>query len=238
MRHITATIATRFALKKWGGPTEEWLKHRFDLFERYTLPSVMNQTHRSFTWYLMSTFSVLPEWALEKLRQYSVLGLDEPNGPRIENVDVPVGSYPHLELIKPGTITQYVVPSHIFQLRLDNDDLLHEGFLNHAMRTLDRQIGKRDSLWLSQPKGYISNGTLFKEFGWHYNSFVSFLAKKKVVTSVYAAVHPQIKPPKYAMVFDNKRLWAHLRHGQNVSKGSTPTTGKDLRSEFGIPLGD
>ena len=41
MRGTNTTLPTR---------TERWLEHRFEIFERYCLPSVAAQTSRNFTW--------------------------------------------------------------------------------------------------------------------------------------------------------------------------------------------
>lgn len=50
-------IITLFNLKIWNEDkghratqTDDWLKQRFDLFERFCLPSVAGQTNRNFTW--------------------------------------------------------------------------------------------------------------------------------------------------------------------------------------------
>ena len=54
-------LITRFNLKKKGWETtknnekiqtEEWLRHRFELFEAYCLPSVINQSNQDFIWYV------------------------------------------------------------------------------------------------------------------------------------------------------------------------------------------
>jgi hypothetical protein len=53
-------ILTRFNLRLWTEDkhgettqTEEWLNNRFDLFEKYCLPSVKAQTCKDFTWLIL-----------------------------------------------------------------------------------------------------------------------------------------------------------------------------------------
>ena len=53
-------IITRFNLRIWQQDknnipthTSEWLEHRFELFEKYCLPSVENQTNKNFIWLCM-----------------------------------------------------------------------------------------------------------------------------------------------------------------------------------------
>ena len=51
-------ILTRFNVKKmWSQDkrgnkvlTDEWLSHRFKLFENYCLPSIVNQENKNFIW--------------------------------------------------------------------------------------------------------------------------------------------------------------------------------------------
>ena len=54
-------LITRFNLKKtnWNprwkinqqlALSDEWLKYRFELFEKYCFPSVYNQSNQNFTW--------------------------------------------------------------------------------------------------------------------------------------------------------------------------------------------
>ena len=50
-------IITLFNLKIWkedkthrATQTADWLAQRFDLFERFCLPSVAHQTNKNFTW--------------------------------------------------------------------------------------------------------------------------------------------------------------------------------------------
>lgn len=57
LRHF---ILTRFNLFLWNKDKEgnkvrsrEWLEHRFELFERYCLPSIKNQTCKSFKWIVL-----------------------------------------------------------------------------------------------------------------------------------------------------------------------------------------
>ncbi|WP_366809621.1 glycosyltransferase [uncultured Alistipes sp.] len=54
---MTHFILTRFNLKLWTKDksnipvqTEVWLNKRFDLFETYCLPSIINQTNQNFKW--------------------------------------------------------------------------------------------------------------------------------------------------------------------------------------------
>lgn len=69
-------ILTRFNLLLWqkdkGGRkvrTKKWLTHRFALFERYCLPSLINQTCQNFEWIVLFD-STTPETYKERIEGY------------------------------------------------------------------------------------------------------------------------------------------------------------------------
>ena len=69
-------ILTRFNLRLWtkdknrnNTRTEEWLKNRFELFERFCLPSIMNQTSQSFKWIVLFDINT-PEKYKERIKSY------------------------------------------------------------------------------------------------------------------------------------------------------------------------
>lgn len=226
---ILPTIATRFAIKKWGGPTDEWLRYRFDVFEQYTLPSVLNQTRTDFVWFLMYSL-IIPDWAIERLMGY--MRDDE----RIQPVEIPEDKYPHHILPYEVAERYEKDTTHYYQLRLDSDDLIMTDFLEYSVNVLSKAIKDKDSLWLSMPNGYVTDGVCFDEFGWKDNSFVGVLAKKRHLTSAYADAHPKIRKPKYDVMESTLvRSWAHMRHEMNKSKGpKVSKNGPNLRAQFGI----
>jgi Putative rhamnosyl transferase len=64
-------VRERNPVDKAGKPvrTVEWLEHRFDLFERFCLPSVRSQTNIEFTW-LITFDEQTPPVYLERLRAH------------------------------------------------------------------------------------------------------------------------------------------------------------------------
>lgn len=69
-------ILTRFNLRLWTKDkkrnetrTDEWLKKRFDLFEKICLPSIMNQTNQTFKWIVLFD-SETPEFYKKKIQHY------------------------------------------------------------------------------------------------------------------------------------------------------------------------
>lgn len=69
-------ILTRFNLRLWTKDkkrnetrTDEWLKQRFELFEKICLPSIMNQTNQTFKWIVLFD-SETPEFYKKKILHY------------------------------------------------------------------------------------------------------------------------------------------------------------------------
>ena len=69
-------ILTRFNLRLWtkdknrnNTRTDEWLINRFELFERFCLPSIMNQTSQSFKWIVLFDINT-PEKYKERIKSY------------------------------------------------------------------------------------------------------------------------------------------------------------------------
>lgn len=69
-------ILTRFNLHLWTKDkkrnetrTDEWLKQRFELFEKICLPSIMNQTNQTFKWIVLFD-SETPEFYKKKIQHY------------------------------------------------------------------------------------------------------------------------------------------------------------------------
>ncbi len=69
-------ILTRFNLLLWNKDKErnpvrtvKWLKHRFELFENYCLPSVKNQTSKKFEWIVLFD-STTPERFKESIEEW------------------------------------------------------------------------------------------------------------------------------------------------------------------------
>jgi len=121
-------IITRFNLKQavWNTDkkgaevnNEDWLKERFEIFEKYCFPSIKNQTEKNFKW-LVYFDSDTPEFFKKKNKKLQSLC----------KVFIPIytPSFSEFEATLPQTIydlngnnTEYIITT-----RLDNDDGLHQ----------------------------------------------------------------------------------------------------------------
>lgn len=72
-------ILTRFNLHLWTKDkkrnetrTDEWLKQRFELFELFCLPSIINQTNQNFQWIVLFDAQT-PDFYKEKIKGYETI---------------------------------------------------------------------------------------------------------------------------------------------------------------------
>lgn len=101
---------------------QEWMSHRMKLFEKYTLPSVLNQTNRNFQWLM----SFAPETPKEITDKY-----DYPFVKCIYQypTDYMRGLY--------GTVLRD--GDHLITSRLDNDDMLEPFYVERIQAVFDKQ---------------------------------------------------------------------------------------------------
>jgi len=94
--------------------TTQWLDERVQLFETFCLPSVTRQTCRNFTWVMQFD----PRTPVEILERCAAT-------PNVEIIQEPIADFfAQVELAEPFLITS----------RLDNDDALHERYIDAVQR--------------------------------------------------------------------------------------------------------
>lgn len=129
-------ILTRFNLRLWtkdkhrnNTRTKEWLKNRFELFELFCLPSIMNQTNQNFKWIVLFDINTPDEYK-DKIREYEKICLHfcpcfvEANKSRYF---VHVFKEEIAKRIKKET-------SQLITTYLDNDDALHQNYIEGVQK--------------------------------------------------------------------------------------------------------
>ena len=116
----THFVLTRFNVRSFyhvAEPTDEWLRRRLELFERFCLPCLARQTNNNFRW-LVFVDNLSPAWFLEEINK---LGQGLFETVRIEGafdstaVSTAVGS---------RTDSSYILTT-----RVDNDDAVASDFI-------------------------------------------------------------------------------------------------------------
>ena len=172
MEGIQHFILTRFNIRiftqdKNGKAvrTADWLEHRFEVFERYCLPSIAKQTCKDFEWIVLFD-SETPSEYKEKLPGYREVC------PQFIPVFVEPSKGRYFRQIFRETVVDRVNAERVLTTYLDNDDALSVRFVEDIQR---RASSLLDGTFVFYTSGY----QYFTEFGLmlhvHYkrNHFVS-----------------------------------------------------------------
>ena len=180
---------------------DEWVKHRDELFKRFCLPSIIEQSRDAdFKWTVyFDRKSKSVHQGSEFFTSIYVKDFDEMNKHRKETI----------EWMAPVVVT-----------RLDNDDALVSGFMKETQKAI-RTISPNGFVVVNFPPGWIVCGnklySLPNEFG---NPFISvFMPRWK---DGIIGPHSRMAKTSYTVqIF--KRLWIrviHVRNKSNKLKGT------------------
>ncbi len=239
MKHF---LVTRFNLRneKWKTAkdgnevlTEDWLNHRFHLFEKYCLPSVLNQSSVNFIWCIFFDIST-PEFykkkievLTEKHKQIRILYIDG-----MKNLAESFTIFIRENLT---TIDKFIITT-----RLDNDDLIHSNFIS----TIQYLAKPQNSLVIDIRSGYqvsIKDGICeTRKSHSVFNPFISLIESTSDFSTVMSKMHVGWEKSESVLVFDKEPLWIEFIHDKNkvnsVEKKS-PLIWKSSFDEFGFKLG-
>ncbi|MCF6280083.1 MAG: putative rhamnosyl transferase, partial [Flavobacteriaceae bacterium] len=188
--------------------SNSWLKERFELFENFCFPSVINQTNLNFKWLVFFDINTPEEYKL-KIEEYRLLS-DNFQPFYIDGMDSFLPSI--TQKINEITTTEYVITS-----RLDNDDSLHKEYVATIQNTFDFQ----DYLAVDVVDGYgMQTGFEQMRIGKMrhlYNPYISLIEKREGCKSVWSKGHTYWKYEKNIIRIKNKRLWLTIIHEKNKS---------------------
>lgn len=211
---------------------KNYLKNRFELFERYTFPSIQNQTNKNFDWIVLFSNST-PEIFREKISGYQKrmdnfipLYIEDSNAKEFRSFLV---SY-----IKQDTNDQCIVTT-----RCDNDDILSKYFIEEVQNN----VKNNEEYILSFPNGYQydeKTQSLRKYYfpTSHFTTLVSFKNDK----TIYDYLHMDIMDNAEVKLIEIAPLWIEVIHGENVYNcmGSIHFSDYiqeyDLNDNFSVPL--
>lgn len=231
MTPIKHYILTRFNLALWSkdkkGRTtkdEAWLANRFDLFEQYTLPSVMNQSNTNFLWVVMFDNDT-PELYRNKVTQWADT---YPNFKYIAVKAAQARWYPRI-------FTEYIrhdlqksapeTDIKVITSWLDNDDMIGRDYVATVQQDAQK-IGNGTFFFYRKGTQYFLEDNYALHIVFPNNHFVSRIedttANNRLIRTVYEyGTHydlPKIKAAKLLFIDndDVKPLWAEVVHGRNV----------------------
>ncbi len=242
IRHF---ILTRFNIRLWktdrdGNPvrTVKWLEHRFELFERFCLPSVRSQTCQDFLWIvLFDTYT--PDSFRDRISGYRAAC------PQMIPVFVEPGDgWKYPAIFREEVVSRMGDAGRVITTYLDNDDALSINFVEDLQR---RAAALDDVVFVRYTDGYqyyTDHGYLMRI---HYrrNHFVSVVEPglPEGVKTIYGyGSHFYIERLAGVEIEDipEKRMWCEVIHEKNKDNDAhflfaTMSAEKDtLRNDFAL----
>ncbi len=187
------------------GTDPVWLARRFELFERYCLPSMAGQSRQNFAWIIFFDHQTPAAFA-ERARALS---------DRLPNIVTVFCKSLPLELVREtieGVLGES--PEWLLTTRLDNDDGLHRDFMATVQ---DGQSFERAEV-LNCPDGVVLSDARAYRQRHLSNAFISLSepwADRKTIFSIARHVYAgQSYPVRQVGAVP---LWLQVIHGGNVS---------------------
>ena len=225
-------IITQFNLRNFplsdGAGYEKWIqwtRNRIDLFRKFCLPSMINQTCKDFTWLLFFDSETPPEFDgfIENQKSYKFIEICRSDGIN----DFYAGYFDEIKKRLPENA------GWIITTRIDNDDVLHRD----AVKTIQLNFEEKHKYLISLASGYILNtaDNRMSHYFYPMSPFISLIENTGNSPSgvfekghtkwdelrlfVFREIwHEFFRPGKRKSRFILKRpMWIQIVHGENVS---------------------
>ncbi|HUR30803.1 MAG TPA: glycosyltransferase [Saprospiraceae bacterium] len=207
---------------------EKWLQHRFELFQKFCLPSVIHQSNKDFQW-LIYVDRETPEKYYIQIKEVIH---HQPNI-QLYQVSDHKECLLHIDQFLTQSITPFVITS-----RLDNDDALGLQFI----QTVQKNFIEKDKVILNLLHGvgldYRRKIVTFL-YNMRNNHFTSLIELKKNEgghITVRGFQHDEV-PDDYTVInIPSRYSWLKVFHDRNV-KSSTfgyPIIHRVLEERFGL----
>ncbi len=211
----------------------DYLEKRFDLFEKYCLPSVKNQTSKDFKWLIY-----FDEKTDEKFKRRAERWKEEFSN--IELLFLP----PLIPCIFPPTIEKYLDESeNILTVRCDNDDAIEASYIENLQKRASdiKNIGK--GVILDVPCGlqyFLKTQSIYK-LHVPYFHFIALLTTRANFSTVLDYDHTKIKAVFPASTINtSKPMWCEIVNGTNIVNdfrlGFRPRPISKIEGDFGTNI--
>lgn len=216
MPKVQHFIITRFNLKvsesfttdknQMSTQNSEWLKHRFDLFEKYCLPSMAAQSNKDFKWFLL-------------------FDVDTPDEFRVRIESAKQACPQIVDCYLPDTNMLPEINKHIdddtnvlITTRIDNDDTFRDDALDVVRNQLK---GLSADLCVNMRFGYsydVENDQA-EVFSQKYNPFSSLIEFRKETPfkTIWGAAHGKIHQLAKVKQIKTGPHWLMVVHDRNVA---------------------
>ena len=216
MSKIEHFLITRFnVLPKFdiiddGSWDREWLNHRFNLFEKFCYPSVVNQTNQNFRW-IVFFHSKTPDIFKQKINEYATW---ENFIPVYVKDRYTLESNKSIILDQLSNNTEYLITS-----RLDSDDAISKDYI----ATIQDNFAEQEFEFINFSYGYVLHSHKFHKlyiFKYLQNPFVSLVERVNEFSdigfqTVFCADHTQLYSQGNVKQIKDEPGWMQLIHGKN-----------------------
>ena len=253
MENFNHFIITRFNLKLYAHDkkkaptrTEFWLRHRFELFEQYCIPSIAAQTCKNFTW--LCLFDVqTPETYRQRIVTYQTICSNFYPIFYDESETLDLSDSLHNTIV--GIINERKANvEYIITTNLDNDDSLSI----HAIETIQQHIKQESSCKkiysLLFGYQYFTKTKLLAKMRYTNNHFLTltepYNCDEKIKTIISYRHGRATKQIPTVYISTKMGMWLEVVHEDNVSnefrininvRYIPVMKGRDL-SDFGLML--
>lgn len=219
-RELQLFILTRFNLLLWNKDKAgrrvrsiDWLEHRFYLFEKFSYPSIKNQTCQDFVWIVLFD-SFTPEKYRKRISEY------QKECPQFVPVWVEPEKGRFFAEIFRREIQKKMCADRVLSTYFDNDDALCLRFVEDLQQ---RASKAKDGTFINYNDGY----QFYEEDGFlmqiHYptNHFVSVIEKgdRATVKGIFGyGGHSYIEriPGVNILHVKHYPMWCEVVHGKNM----------------------
>lgn len=245
-------LITLFNLKLWGEDkvqqttrSAEWLRQRFSIFEKYCMPSVINQTNKNFIWLclfdkdtpfeyrsrIVSYVKMIPQmhpcfFTANESKQF----FSNNEAERCLFVRRVV-----IEMLSPDD--QFVITSN-----LDNDDALHKEYIERVQKQfiIDQKYSLISFIYGKQ---YFVNLNAIVSMRYPHNHFLTLVETTgNNIRTVEFYGHASARKVLPNIDIGEKSYWMEIVHSRNVSNdlritsrvGYSPCLRAEDLSDYGI----
>lgn len=188
-----------------------WLERRFGLFERYCLPSVAEQTNRSFRW-LVFMDEDTPEAYKGRIR-----ALAEKHDFLLPQF---CRGFSGSEVLQRIDAIQASGADLRITSRLDNDDMLHPRYIERMQSRARAEASGRNlekGFFLAFPLGCCLQGRDAYIQRYRNNPFSSYVSAPSVGKTVLDTDHRYIADMAPVVYEWHCPMWCQVIHGENVA---------------------
>ena len=230
--HIITTrfnVPTSVWTKTRGGSkplSEEWLKDRFEIFQKYCLPSFENQSNKNFIWLVFFDVNTPRKYKLQIEKTQKEFSLFQPFFVH----DFEEMHKKAIEII-PSFFeenTQFLISTD-----LDNDDFLHREFIETVQQKFEPKhdfvIDLKRGLQLTKT---AENKAFINLFYMVSNPFVSLVEDKNSFRTVLKEEHLKYRNYKNYTAFDSEPRFIQYIHTNNLVNSSEKNAERIIDLKF------